>query len=81
MSATAVAIDEQVAVAEDGIGLAHVLDAVREFGLASLGLVAWEYSLPEGAVVDAWSAALEQGLIQRVSVCEETGEPLFALAG
>jgi hypothetical protein len=81
MSATAVAIDEQVAAAEDELGVVQVLDAVREFGLASLSLVAWEYCLPESSVVGAWSAALGQGLIERVSICEETGETLFALAG
>lgn len=81
MSATAVAIDEQVPATEDDLGLAHVLDAVREFGLASIGLVAWEYCVSESAAVGAWSAALDQGLIECVCICEETGETLFALAG
>jgi hypothetical protein len=65
----------------DGVGLPDVLDTVQEFGLASRGLVAWEYGLPESAVADAWSVAVGQGLIRAVGICDETGETMFALTG
>jgi hypothetical protein len=80
MSATALMIDEQVEVGGADLGVEEVLDAVREFGLASLGLVAWEYSLPETAAASAWAAAVSRGLIFAVGTCPATGETLFAVA-
>jgi hypothetical protein len=79
MSATALPIEIEPDE-RDSCGVPQVLDAVSEFGAASLGLVAWEYDLPESAVAHAWAAAISQQLIQGVGVCPETGEALFALS-
>jgi hypothetical protein len=79
MSATALATEQQVALGEDDPGLTEVLDVVREFGLASLGLVAWEFCVAESAVAGAWSTAISQGLISAVGTCPESGETLFTL--
>ncbi len=76
MSAPALARTE---IDDDTIELPQVLAAVQEFGAASMGLVAWEYCRPERCVAPAWAAAIRQGLISPVGVCEETGEAMFAL--
>jgi hypothetical protein len=64
---------------EDTGGLPGVLDTVREFGVASLGLVAWEYGVSERKLTAAWTTAVRQGLIREVGTCPETGENMFAL--
>jgi hypothetical protein len=79
MSATAIASDEQGTAAEDELDVGRLLDTVREFGLASLGLVAWEYCLPERAIAGAWAAAVSQGLLRSIGPCPETGEMMFAV--
>lgn len=46
--------------------LDEILDTVREFGAASLGLVAWELSLPEEDLAPAWAYAIRTGLLRPV---------------
>jgi hypothetical protein len=46
--------------------LDEILDTVREFGAASLGLVAWELSLPEEELAPAWAYAIRTGLLRPV---------------
>jgi hypothetical protein len=46
--------------------LDEVLETVREFGAASLGLVAWELSLAEEDLAPAWSFAIANGLLRPV---------------
>ena len=55
--------------------LDEILETVREFGAASLGLVAWELSLPEEDLAPAWAYAIRTGLLQPV------GAGLHAPAG
>jgi hypothetical protein len=62
------------------IDLDEVVQTVREFGAASLELVAWEFSLPETAVAGAWNRAIRKQLIRPVGPCPETGEGMFAIA-
>ena len=58
-----------------------VLEAIDQFGLASIGLVAWELSLAEEEVVPAWRDAAILGLVERVGRCPYTREPMYRLAG
>ena len=46
--------------------LEEILDTVQEFGAASLGLVAWELSLPEEELAPAWAHAIRTGLLRPV---------------
>ena len=46
--------------------LEEILETVREFGAASLGLVAWELSLPEEDLAPAWAHAIRTGLLRPV---------------
>jgi hypothetical protein len=62
------------------IDLDEVVETVKEFGAASLGLVAWEFSLPEASVAVAWNRAIRKQLIRPVGPCPETGEGMFAVA-
>jgi hypothetical protein len=55
--------------------LGEVLETVREFGAASLGLVAWELSLAEEDLAPAWSYAILNGLLRPV------GAGMHAAAG
>jgi hypothetical protein len=43
--------------------LDEILETVREFGAASLGLVAWELSLEEEELAPAWAYAIQSGLL------------------
>jgi hypothetical protein len=45
----------------DAPWLHEVLEAIGDFGTASLGLVAWELSLPEQELDAAWQAASAAG--------------------
>ena len=58
-----------------------VLEAIDQFGLASIGLVAWELSLAEEDLVPAWRDAAILGLVERVGRCPYTREPMYRLAG
>ncbi len=60
--------------------LSEMLDTIAEFGDASIGLVAWELSLPEDALDAAWAQALEVGLIEASRRCSQTSELMFRLA-
>ncbi len=44
--------------------LDEILETVAEFGAASLGLVAWELSLPEEELAPAWAHAVSTGLLR-----------------
>lgn len=57
-----------------------VVETVKEFGVASLELVAWEFSVPEDSIATAWNRAVRKQLIRPVGPCPETGEGLFAIA-
>ena len=57
------------------------LEAIDQFGLASIGLVAWELSLAEEDLVPAWRDAAILGLVERVGRCPYTREPMYRLAG
>lgn len=46
--------------------LDETLETVREFGAASLGLVAWELSLGEEELEPAWAYAIRNGLLRPV---------------
>ena len=46
--------------------LDEILKTVQEFGAASLGLVAWELSLPEEELAPAWAHAIRTGLLRPV---------------
>ena len=56
-----------------------VLEAIDQFGLASIGLVAWELFLSEEELVPAWRGASILGLIERVGRCPYTREPMYRL--
>jgi hypothetical protein len=56
-----------------------VLEAIDQFGLASIGLVAWELFLSEVELVPAWRGATILGLIERVGRCPYTREPMYRL--
>ena len=60
--------------------LDDVLETIREFGSASLGLVAWELCLPEQELRPLWQRALREGLIRPAESSPETSEPMFSLA-
>ncbi len=59
------------------VPLSEVLGAIAEFGLASLGLVAWELCLPEEAVTSTFGEALSDGLIEAVGRCPRTRERMY----
>jgi hypothetical protein len=59
---------------------ADVLEAIEQFGLASIGLVAWEMFLTEEELVPAWRQAKTMGLIERVGRCPYTREPMYRLS-
>lgn len=65
--------------------LDEVLDTVREFGAASLGLVAWELSLAEEEIAPAWAHAIRRGLLKPAGRGEywsgtDTAETPYTLA-
>lgn len=70
----------QRAVTLDEIGVDEIVETVKEFGVASLELVAWEFSVSEEAVAAAWNRAVRKQLIRPVGLCPQTGEGLFAVA-
>ncbi len=60
--------------------LGAILETIGDFGEASVGLVAWELSLPEQALAAAWRQAVSQRLIEEVGRCPETAELMYRLA-
>jgi hypothetical protein len=65
--------------------LEEILDTVREFGAASLGLVAWELSLSEEELAPAWAHAIRTGLLRPVGAgmhapAVVAGETTYTLA-
>jgi hypothetical protein len=70
----------QRAVTLHAIDVDEVVETVKEFGVASLELVAWEFSVSEDSVATAWNRAVRKQLIRPVGPCPETGEGLFAIA-
>jgi hypothetical protein len=59
--------------------LTDALEAVGQFGLASIGLVAWELFLTEEVLVPAWRHATSQRLIEAVGRCPFTRERMYRL--
>jgi hypothetical protein len=59
--------------------LGALLEAVDEFGSASLGLLAWEFELAEAVIEPAWQLALEERLLRPVAHHPPTGEPMYTL--
>lgn len=57
----------------------EVLDAIGQFELASIGLIAWEHFLGEEELVPAFRQATDSGLIERVGRCPYTREPMYRL--
>ncbi len=53
--------------------LDEILETVREFGAASLGLVAWELSLGEEELAPAWAHAVRTGLLRRAGTALQAG--------
>jgi hypothetical protein len=64
----------------DTVGLEDVVETVREFGVASIELVAWELSLPTSSIDPSWTRAVERRLITEVGSDPGTGESMFTLA-
>jgi hypothetical protein len=65
--------------------LEEILDTVEEFDAASLGLVAWELSLPEEELAPAWAHAIRTGLLRPVGAgmhapAVAAGETTYRLA-
>ncbi len=61
------------------IAVREVVETVKEFGVASLELVACELSLSHASVTPTWSQAVERRLIRQIGHCKESGERLFAV--
>jgi hypothetical protein len=59
--------------------LVALLEAVEEFGSASLGLLAWEFILPEAVIEPVWQLAREEHLLRPVAHDPPTGEPMYTL--
>jgi len=59
------------------VGVDDIVETVKEFGAASLELVAWEFSLPPRVVDAPWRQAVERGLIAPVGRCPDTYEQMF----
>lgn len=59
--------------------LGALLAAVEEFGSASLGLLAWEFTLHEDEIEPTWQLALEERLLRPVAHDPPTGEPMYTL--
>ncbi len=62
--------------------LQSVLDVLQDFddlGGGSLGLVAWELGVEEGAVAPAWSTAIEEGLIEPAGWDMNYGEEMWRI--
>ncbi len=59
--------------------LDDVLEAIEQFGVASIGLVAWEFFVTEEELVPAWRDATILGLVERVGRCPYTREPMYRL--
>jgi hypothetical protein len=66
-----------VAVGE--LRLSEMLEAVEEFGSASLELIAWEFDIPEDVLRPMWLHAIAEYLLQPAGE-NESGEPDFCLA-
>lgn len=60
--------------------LPELLETLAEFGTASLGLVAWELSLSEDALLSAKRQAIAQGLIEVAGRDQGSGEETYRLA-
>ena len=60
--------------------LTDVLEVIEQFGLASIGLVAWELFLDEEDLVPAWRDLAAAGLLERVGRCPYTREPMYRLS-
>jgi hypothetical protein len=67
-------------VCDGAITLEEILETVREFGSASLGLVAWEFSLDDSELIGVWDLAVGEGLLRLVGHSQGTGEQMYALA-
>jgi PAS domain S-box-containing protein len=61
------------------VDLDAVLETVAELGGASAGLVAWELSVPEQAIIAAWSLAIRRRLLQRARFDQPNDEWLYDL--
>jgi hypothetical protein len=61
--------------------LPELLETLEEFGTASLGLVAWELSLPEDALLSAQRQAIAEGLIEVAGRDRDSGEEIYRIAG
>jgi hypothetical protein len=59
--------------------LRALLEAVEQFGSASLGLLAWEFMLAEVVLEPAWQLALKERLLRPVGHDPPTGEPMYTL--
>jgi hypothetical protein len=65
---------------EGAVTLTDVLDTVAEFGMASRGLVAWEFALDGSELAEVWDQAVGEGLLRPVADRDDTGEQMYALA-
>ena len=66
----------------DDISIPQLLETIGGFdrsGGASFGLVAWELSVEEQRVANAWDSAWASGLIKLASVDRVSGEQLWRL--
>jgi diguanylate cyclase (GGDEF)-like protein/PAS domain S-box-containing protein len=61
------------------VSVCDLLEAVADLAPASLGLIAWEFTIPERAVAPVWRYALDNQLIRSAGVDPETQEPAYAL--
>ena len=65
---------------ESAVSLEDVLETVEEFGSASLGLIAWEFSVPVTDLVELWDQAVGAGLLRPVGSRDGAGEQMYATA-
>jgi hypothetical protein len=73
--------DQLEPLTNDGaVTLEDVLGAVREFGSASIELVAWEFSVSEDELIGVWDQAVGEGLLRPVGDSRGTGEQMYAFA-
>ena len=61
------------------ITLLMVIDTLREFGAASLELVAWELDVPESTIQPHWELLMALGVITLAGRCPEYGERMYEL--
>ena len=60
-------------------GLLKVVAEFDELGGASLGLTAWELSVPESEVSDVWAAAIAAGWLEPAGWDDVSGEQMWRL--